>query len=822
MLLTSRFLLLQKEDTAIKRTKRLFLKMITLMLFSALLLPSLSCTGEDNGADTTQTPTVPSTTAGYDPSADESLASLTPLTLDMYSLPSDDKKNAVMIGPGETLGAQFNATTYFDSLEFNCPSWGNSVGSLTLSLYKWEKDYDTTVAAMPVASTRYEDFADNAWLVLETPNTPPGNYVYLLSDSTETVGIWCALSQSGYITTYSNAGYVDGEYMTRINYKYTPKKELGLPVDYLNLETPVTTPPQPEIPTDSPIRTLDVMSDTWSATDALGRTLPDISTAGAVRKDKFVGIFYWTWHYNFTGNTPFNNTAFMKLHPEVKNDYNSPLWDTGTSNQHFWDEPLFGYYDTRDKWVLRRHAEMLADAGVDVVIFDCTNGTFTWRPSYTALLETFAEARADGVKTPQIAFILPFGANDDTAVSLRQLYLDIYRRDKYRNLWFYWEGKPLIMAYPDSLKNRDDLSKEIKEFFTFRPGQPSYTKGQERDDQWGWLSVYPQQVYKNPDGTPEQITVGVAQNHSKELGLTAMNGVNVFGRTYTSKGYDTRENALLYGANLEEQFEYALEVDPEFIFITGWNEWVAGRYEEWCGVKNAFPDQFDETFSRDIEPTKDTLKDNYFYQMVSYIRRFKGVRELPEASGEKSIKLGASGQWDDVSPAYRSYQNNTKARDHGGYAGCYYKNETGRNDIVLSKVARDKDNLYFMVQSSSVLSPKSDKLWMRLLLDIEGYDAPTWEGFQYIVNRTSPSDKATLEKSDGGWTWSEVGGVEYSVNGNTLEMKIPKSLLGITGDKFTVNFKWCDNNLESGDIMDFYQYGDTAPQGRFCYVYKAE
>ena len=61
----------------------------------------------------------------------------------------------------------------------------------------------------------------------------------------------------------------------------------------------------------------------------------------------------------------------------------------------------------------------------------------------------------------------------------------------------------------------------------------------------GLAPVYPQVVYNNCDGTPEQTTVGVAQNYSAEAGLTAMNGENVFSRTYTSKGYDTRANAKL-------------------------------------------------------------------------------------------------------------------------------------------------------------------------------------------------------------------------------------------------------------------------------------
>ena len=126
-----------------------------------------------------------------------------------------------------------------------------------------------------------------------------------------------------------------------------------------------------------------------------------------------------------------------------------------------------------------------------------------------------------------------------------------------------------------------------------------------------------------------------------------MNGENIFGRTYTTEGYDESDNAKSRGGNFAEQWEFALSVDPRIVFVTGWNEWIAGRYEFWphdangkrnaASVDNAFPDEFDETFSRDIEPTKGELKDSYYYQLVNYIRRFKGARAVPAASDEKPL-----------------------------------------------------------------------------------------------------------------------------------------------------------------------------------------
>ena len=567
-----------------------------------------------------------------------------------------------------------------------------------------------------------------------------------------------------------------------------------------------------EYPADHPMFTRDVLPDTWDACDGLGRTLPDHEQTGGVRKDKYVGIFYWTWHCAHAKSTdPHNVTEILAKYPEALCDLEHPAWGRKQAPHH-WNEPLFGYYNTIDKWVLRRHAEMLADAGVDVVIFDNTNGTMTWRESYTMLLETFAEARADGVKTPQISFILPFFDEKLAAIQLRDLYIDLYRSKKHPDLWFFWKGKPLIMAMPDGLDAADPLDAEILDFFTFRPGQPSYVVGQTRPDHWGWLSVYPQQIYRNADDTPEQITVGVAQNHSAELGLTAMNGVNVFGRTYTSKGYDTRENAVLYGANFAEQFEYALEVDPEFIFITGWNEWVAGRFEHWQGVDNAFPDQFNDYFSRDIEPTKGQLKDHYYYQLVSYIRRFKGTRSLPAASAP--VTIASPEQWAAVEPTYYAYRGNTSPRDCDGYLTTHYVNTSGRNDIVAAKVARDSENVYFYVECADKITSSSDPCWMRLLLSTG--DGDSWENIQYILNRTKAG---MLERSLGGWHWEEVGEVSFHVEGNVLTVAIPRTMLGLGRGGFTLRFKWADNNLGGGDILDLYQYGDAAPGGRFLYRY---
>lgn len=164
-----------------------------------------------------------------------------------------------------------------------------------------------------------------------------------------------------------------------------------------------------------------------------------------------------------------------------------------------------------------------------------------------------------------------------------------------------------------------------------------------------------------------QATVGVAQNWSLERGLTALNAAGAFGRSYTqAKGQITVPGAVNYGYNFQEQWDHALKIDPELIFITGWNEWIAGRYEMWQQQSNAFPDEFNQE-GRDIEPMKGGHGDTYYYQMVSNIRGFKGMPAPEAVSPPQTIVIdGQFAEWNAVTPFFRSYRGNTLQRHHPG------------------------------------------------------------------------------------------------------------------------------------------------------------
>jgi len=586
-----------------------------------------------------------------------------------------------------------------------------------------------------------------------------------------------------------------------------------------------------EITTRSPISDgLVVNSDFWTATDGLGRKTREYSGKDA-DPNKFVGMFYWTWHQGGDADTArIKNISQIKdANPDAVNNYNDPMWRKGDPGYFYWEEPLYGYYRTTDTWVLRKHAELLADAKIDVVFFDCTNGSFTWDDSFRQLMSVWDEARKDGVKVPKISFLLPFSPSNASLVSLRHLYRTVYQANYFPELWFKWNGKPLIMAYQNNLTDTS-LDIEIKNYFTFRPGMPDYVYGPSSPDQWGWLEVYPQHGFAPLDnGKYEQCTVGIAQNTCAAFGghCSAFNLSDTYGRSYSKvKGFDTRKNGYLYGWNFEEQWDRADEIDPKMVFVTGWNEFVSGQWlpeSGWTGKPFSFVDEYDWDHSRDIEPVKNwgDNGDVYYLQLVDRVRKFKGMKERPIVSDPKTIDIANLSDWGDVKPAYNSYKNNTKTRNSAGRCEKYYYDESARNDIISSKIARDNDYVYIYVQTNQPLTDSSQKNWMMLFLDIDRNKATGWQGYDYVINHKSPDEKnAYVEKSiSNSWNWQEVAKVDYVISSNKLVIKIPRSAIGLSKDPINIEFKWCDNMQEDGNIMDFYVSGDVAPGGRFNYVY---
>lgn len=567
---------------------------------------------------------------------------------------------------------------------------------------------------------------------------------------------------------------------------------------------------------DTPPASVDTAPDTWVATDGPGRRLPGHAEAGGPRPGKYVGAFYFLWLGQHGSDGPYDITKILAANPGVMTRPADPAWGP-QAHYHHWGEPLFGYYLSDDAWVIRKHAQMLADAGVDVIIFDVTNQV-TYPRIYRTLCEVFAQARRDGCRTPQIAFLTPFW---DPGRVVATLHKELYGPGLHRDLWFNWQGKPLILADPAK------VAPDLRDSFTFRKPQPDYFQGPTGPDQWGWLERFPQHVFRNAAGEAEQMTVGVGQNTEGKR-CCAFSEQNTLGRSWHDGKKDERPDAVNLGLNFAEQWERALRVDPQFIFITGWNEWIAMRLPEFAGVREPvmFVDQYTQEYSRDVEPMKGGHFDHYYYQMVANIRRFKGVRPGPTA-GSQPVAITVDGRFDDwasVRPEFRDDRGDTMHRDHPGYDSAgRYVNKTGRNDFVLLKTACDETRVYFYARTAEPIRPRTDDDWMLLFVDVDRDHRTGWEGYDFVINRDADGDAgASVQACRGGWNWTTVGRASSRAAGSELEMSISRDLLGLgrPSARPAFDFKWGDNTGCTGDIAAFILNGDTAPNNRFNYRYE--
>ena len=751
------------------------------------------------------------------------------------------------VAEGSVYGIRMSYGAPFDGVEVSMPTWSTKDSAATLSIYRWVESFETSTSGRPIASQVFDPAKDNAFNKLSFDEQPAGEYLVTISAVRGQVGVWKTAVTVGKGFTYMDGAETQADWEMRVYFTKTPVEPF-FPCESANaVSGDHVLPPESEIPADSLLNTHKVMPDTWVFTDGLGRVSVTNAEVGDPKADKTLAMFYWTWHTKGMAAAGYTDTTkLLEKYPEAKNDYNHAAWE-GTGHYCFWNEPIYGFYTTEDPWVLRRHAELLANAGVDVIFTDNTNGNNTWKPSYTALYKTWDDAQKNGaVNVPKVSYLLPFGANEGSKDQLENLYLDIYRPGKYQNLWFYWDEKPMLMAHTGNISSGNNLGKEILNNFTFRGGQPGYRVDSTAAKQWGWLSVFPQALYSTRGqsgvnrGEIEQMTVGVAVNHNyvtKEI--TAMNGVNVMGRSYTTdfeNRYDVEgAEASKWGYQFSQQFDYALEVSPPVLFVTGWNEWHAWRQPTpWGGansqVNNALVDQFSDEFSRDLEPTKGALQDHYYYLFVNYARKYKGASPIPTPGENVTIDMTAgTDQWKTVEPYYAAYIGNTFDRDCTGYGDTKYTETSGRNDIIGAQIARDGEFVYFLVECKDNITPYTDSLWMNLYLDTD-QSKQGWNTFEFVLNKTAASEKTlVLEKftADNDYSKTEkVADVEYKVDGRYMTVKIAKADLGLSGSDYTVNFAWTDNVHDegdyekfSGDILDFYLSGDVAPGGRFKYSF---
>jgi hypothetical protein len=235
-----------------------------------------------------------------------------------------------------------------------------------------------------------------------------------------------------------------------------------------------------------------------------------------------------------------------------------------------------------------------------------------------------------------------------------------------------------------------------------------------------------------------------------------------------------------------------------------------------------FVDLYDPEFSRDIEPMRGGYGDNYYWQMIASIRRYKGARAQTAASPAKTITIpGDFAQWADMKPAFLDDLHDTTHRDHDGVPGAgRYTNKTGRNDLDTAHIAHDATHLYFHITTRETLTPATDADWMVLLLDTDQNAKTGRLGYDFRLNQTRGApEKASVEHWNGK-AWEPVSTSTLQTGPRELHLVVERHILDLAAGKLlSFDFKWTDNIPADADAIDFLDHGDAAPNARFNYRY---
>ena len=293
-----------------------------------------------------------------------------------------------------------------------------------------------------------------------------------------------------------------------------------------------------------------------------------------------------------------------------------------------WGTPELGYYQSDDTKIIRQHADWLSGADVDFIFIDWSNNV-----DHDPLMKEKTAKNKDGSryrndieeiesatrvvfktftqldKTPKIAIMA--GAQSKTDISggllqkkVNQIYDTFIANPLYRKLYQTYLGKPLLIIYTGtpspwhSKPSWNDPRFTVRWLTGFVTDQPALrTKDLiSKHGYWSW-EERGDQTYTVHNNKPEAMTVSA---HWRSQG-------NKGDKRYIPK--QGREN----GDTFRKQWDRAVEIGPEIVLVTTWNEWTLGEAES-------------PEMSKDIEPS---VEHGHFYLdlLSKMTARFKGTAD---------------------------------------------------------------------------------------------------------------------------------------------------------------------------------------------------
>ena len=533
--------------------------------------------------------------------------------------------------------------------------------------------------------------------------------------------------------------------------------------------------------------------------DQYGRIVP---AASSFRSGKQVGMFFWLWIGQPTATGIYDATKLLSQEDGMHTLFGSSSEESPDGQQHFWGEPVWGYYNSVDTWVMRRQLEMLSMAGIDFIVFDTTNA-ITYRAIYEKVMCTIVELQQEGWNPPKAAFY----THSHSLETLRTLYGELYAPGLFRDAWYCQDGKPMIVAYTnvaddmaeaasrsDTAYHTEPLSEDILDFFTFR--KPQWPFDPVMDEGFPWIEwVYPQPMHNR------MMSVSVA-THPRcpfSFSLTHENWVN-WGRGYDPLQGKNCADTVDTGGFFQFQWDHAVEADPDLIFVDGWNEWVA--YKQMYDGEYMLCDTVNREYSRDIEPMNGGYEDAFYLQLIANVRRYKGIAsDIPHTDDKEAV-------------TYYNMRKGETARDCIGVCpDLLYYQAPPCNQIAAVRVSHDERDVSFFVFCS-----EPGKSEIRLLIG-SGIPRPVgWEGYEFEVKfPTGGSGEAEIWQLKNNGSGDKIGTAVAYTDSEGIRAVISRELLNLT-EVQSLYFKVADGVEHPRQILDYYRTGSVFPMGRLSYL----
>lgn len=520
----------------------------------------------------------------------------------------------------------------------------------------------------------------------------------------------------------------------------------------------------------------------------------------------------------------------------------NPLWEIDPASSvydasvspnsafHYWSEPLYGYYNSEDEWVARKHLELLSFADVDFLLLDYTN-SYIYENATKMLIETILDMQKEGWNVPQIAFMLPIDSTN-SANTYAEVYRAYLSNAAYADAFFTADGETNPSGKPLVTGTLNDTVANIGAAW-YIPLQWPNANGLYNDDALPWIDWAVNNVQHNHNG---RMSVSIAQHTN---GTWSSDPYLYPGKQFfRGRGWvptDPLDNGaddenVAEGTNFQYQWDnvFNSESEVDMVIVTGWNEWIAQKQSTLMAsyhtsMRAVFVDSFNIAYSRDAEMMKGGYADNYYMQLVQNIRRFKYSSVTGGAAENErqtiDITKGSS-EWTAISRVYLDAAGEVIGRNYKSVdPSLIYTDTTNRNDVVSLKMVNDGENLYIRVETKSPVTEykEGDEEWMNVYIATGASGG--WENYNYIVNRRPNADGTTSVQKLNGTVLEEAGAARYFCQGNYIFYEIPLSALGVTaGDE--IQLKITDNIQNFMDIDDFYVSGEAAPIGRINFAYK--